>query len=372
MLLTETEGKALLSAAGVAVPAGVTLRSPAGLKRLKLPFPVAVKAQVASGGRGKAGGVRRASDLAEAEKASEAILATRFQGEKPRALLVERWLDVAREVYLSVTIDGRAGGYVLLYASLGGVEIESEPPPLRYEIGAPRNFRAAALRQLIEPAESDPSLRERIVALARRLLFLAVSRDCTTVEINPLLLLKDGSLIAGDAKVVRDDSAAYRQGDIAAALAAQKAREDTDVRRCQEANLMLVWLEGSIGLLSSGAGMTMAAMDAIESAGGKPACFLDCSGNPTPAGFDLAFHLLDRKPQVQAILVSMFGGGLQMDRVARTLTDLMARRRSAKPVIFRLNGTNADKASALLDDKGLVNYPTLELAVAAAVAGAPA
>lgn len=372
MLMFEAEGKALLAGAGLPIPAGARLVSdPAGVAGLPLTFPLAAKAQVRSGGRGKTGGVRRCDGPAEAEAAVAAILGTRFGGELPSGVLLEPWLPIAREMYLSVVVDGRAGGFVALYAPEGGVEVESGPPPLRYEFGLPRNFRAHEFRRLLETAEADRAVRERVIALTRRLLQVAAAQDCTTVEINPLIRLQDGNLVLGDAKVVRDDATAFRHADLEAALAAERMREAEDVRRCQDASLMLVWLDGEVGLISGGAGMTMAAMDAIAAAGGAPACFLDTSGNPTPAGFGLAFELLDRNPGVRAILVSMFGGGLHTDRVARTLVGILeARGAGAKPVVLRLQGTGSEAATAILAAAGHPNHTSLEDAVAEAVARA--
>jgi len=372
MLMLEAEGKALLAGAGLPIPPGGRLvRTPEDLAGLPLEFPLAAKAQVRSGGRGKAGGVRRCDSPADLEAAVAGILGTRFGGELPAGVLLEPWLPIAREMYLSIVVDGRAGGFVVLYAPEGGVEIESGPPPLRYAFGLPRDFRAHEFRRLLEPVEADRAVRERVVALARRLVQLAAAHDCTTVEINPLIRLQDGNLVLGDAKVVRDDAAAFRHADLEAALAAERAREAEDVRRCQDASLMLVWLEGEVGLISGGAGMTMAAMDAIAAAGGAPACFLDTSGNPTPAGFGLAFELLDRNPGVRAILVSMFGGGLHTDRVARTLVGILAMRGPlAKPVVLRLQGTGSEAATEILAAAGHANHASLEEAVAQAVAHA--
>ncbi len=367
MLLNEARGKRLLAAAGIAVPVGIEITTPAAVAGARFAFPVAVKAQVASGGRGLAGGVRRCNSEAEVSEAAAAILSTRFSGLLPSTVLVEPWLAIARELYLSVVIDGRAGGFVVLYAPKGGVDIETGPKPLAYPVGLARNFRAHVFRALLESVEHDRKLLEQIVALARRLLRLAEAADCTTIEINPLAVLADGSLTAADAKIVRDDAAAWRHADIATALEQARAAETEDVRRCLDANLMLVWLEGEVGLLSGGAGMTMAAMDAIEAAGGHAACFLDCSGNPTPAGFGLALELLDSNPTVRSILVSMFGGGLQMDRVARTLIELLRNRSSTKPLVLRLDGTRGDVATTLLADAGFANHRALGPAVSEAV-----
>ena len=367
MLLNEHEGKRLLQEAGVSIPSGFIIRTAAALSRRKVQFPVAVKAQVAAGGRGKAGGVVRAATRASMLSAARRILASRFSGERPSALLIEPWLDIERELYLSVTIDPAADGYAVLYSPRGGVDVESAEPPARYAVGAARNFRAHALRVILLPVEPDPAVRDRVIALARRLIELASSRDCTTVEINPLAMLSDGALIAADAKLVRDEYAAYRQADIRIAAEASRKRQPRLIARALAGDLMLVWLDGDVGLISGGAGMTMAAMDLIGEAGGTPACFLDCSNNPTPEGYRLSFQLLDSEPRVKVILVSIFGGLTQMDRVARVMRDIMCERKSRKPVVFRLNGTHAKMIDDIFAGTGIVNRLNLEVAVAEAV-----
>jgi succinyl-CoA synthetase beta subunit len=364
MLVTEAHGKVLLRAAAVATPSSQELRSLDEVRACRIDLPVAVKAQVAAGGRGKAGGIRKASSAAELEEAFGAIMAMRFAGEAPASVLVETWLEIERELYLAVAIDSRVGGFNVLYSPRGGVNIEDGPPPLSYPVGLARNFRAHVFRGLLEPVEPDARVRERVISVARRLLDIALANECTTVEINPLVVAKSGALVAADAKIVLDEAAAFRRAETAAAIATTREKADRGIRLCEEADLMLVWLDGEIGLISGGAGMTMAAMDAIDGAGAQPACFLDVSGNPTPAGFGLAFDLLDRAPKVKGILVSMFGGGLHTDRVAKTLVELLGKRTSVKPVTLRLNGTRSDLATTILRDGGHQNHATLEAAVA--------
>lgn len=370
MLLLEFEGKALLREAGVTVPRGIVMRGSGALPRGKISYPVAIKAQVAAGGRGKAGGVVKAESAAQAKRAAKHILGCKFGGEYPRAVLLEPWLPIKRELYLSVTVDGAADGYTVLYSPRGGVDVERGVPPVRYNVGRLDNFRAYRLRELLAGAEADASVRERVISVARRLILLAGRRECTTVEINPLAVLADGSVIAADAKVVRDDHAAFRVADIGTALEQARKRERPAIARALAGKLMLVWLDGEVGLISGGAGMTMAAMDLIADAGGKPACFLDCSNNPTPDGYQLAFDLLDKEPEVRVILVSIFGGLTQMDRAARTMCDIMRSRKSKKTVVFRLNGTNAGKANELFAAAGLHNHESLEDAIKETVAAA--
>lgn len=362
MLMTEHAGKCLLMAHGVPVPAGTLVRKSTDVRKWRGAYPVALKVQVSSGGRGKAGGVLRAGDEEQAQKGAEALFKRQFGGECPTSLLVEPWVTHSRELYLAVTIDGHTGGYVVLYGGAGGVDVEQHVPH-KYAFGSPRDFRAHDLRALLADIEQDASLRERIIGLARRLVFVATATDALTVEINPLAVLPDGKLLALDAKVVRDEAAAFRQSDVAEEIKRARKRESHMVRKALEGNLMMVGLDGEIGLISGGAGMTMAGMDLIADAGLKPACFLDCSSNPTPAGYQLAFEVLDAEPKVKAILVSIFGGGTQIDRVAKVMNDIMTKRKSAKPVVFRMNGTGRDKADALMQEFNLYNHPTLESAI---------
>ncbi|MBI4081687.1 MAG: hypothetical protein HY423_03660 [Candidatus Lambdaproteobacteria bacterium] len=367
MLLLEHEGKALLAAHRVPVPRGLVVRSPAEVDWARLAYPVAVKAQVAAGGRGKAGGVVRADGAVMARAAAERLLSATFNGAPTEAVLVEAWLAIERELYLSVVVDGEAEGYSVLYAPRGGVDVEAGPPPARYPVGPPEAFRSWRLREELAPVEPDGRLREQVVTLGRRLLELAVAQDCLQVEVNPLALLQHGGLMAADVRLVLDEAAAHRSALVHGHLRAAQARESDPVRRCLEGRLMLVPLDGNVGLISGGAGMTMAAMDLIQAAGGRPAGFLDCSNNPTPQGYRLAFELLDADPAVRVILVSIFGGATDMERVARTMRTIMGERRAAKPVVFRLNGTYAERIPGVFAEAGLHNHPTLEEAVGASV-----
>jgi succinyl-CoA synthetase beta subunit len=193
--------------------------------------------------------------------------------------------------------------------------------------------------------------------------------DCSTIEINPLAKLTDGSLVAADAKVARDEWAHFRNAQIHGMREADKQRADALLRASLEMGHMYVRLDGDIGLISGGAGMTMAAMDMIAEQGGHPACFLDASPGPTSTrGYRPALAMLDADPQVKVILVSVFGGGTQMQRVANSMKELMAERKSTKPIVFRLDGTNVDQVPGILAQFGAHNHARLEEAVAEAVA----
>jgi len=372
MMMLEHEGKKLLDSVGIGVPKGMVV-SPGTAAAAKASgrirdYPVAVKAQVRSGGRGKQGGVMKAENREALDAAVKRLSETDFGGERPEALLIEPWLPIERETFLSVAVDGRADGYVVLYSPRGGVDIEEGPPPARYSVGAAHRFRAHEMRRVLQDAEPDYQVSEKVITIAQRLVRTAALHDCTTIEINPLVKLAEGGMVAADAKVVRDEWAAFRNREIAGELGQAKRRVDRLLRDCLNMQHMYVRLEGDIAMISGGAGMTMAVMDMIAEQGGRPACFLDCSPGPTSArGYRPAFAMLDADPRVKVILVSVFGGGTQMQRVANAMKEIMATRKSRKPVVYRLDGTNVDQVPAIFSEFGAHNHARLEDAVGEAV-----
>lgn len=369
MMMLECDAKQLLASVGVNVPPGTIWRKGDPPQDIRVSaYPIAVKAQVRSGGRGKQGGVQQVTDAAALAATANRLFETEFGGEKPEALLIEPWLAIEHEAYLCVAVDGRAEGYVVMYAPRGGVDIEEGPPPARYPVGAPWNFRAHELRKILKDVEPDYQWREKVIALAQRLVRVASMHDCSTIEINPLAKVAGGALIAADAKVVRDEWAHFRNQEIHALREAEKGRVGRMLRDCLDMGHMYVRLDGDIGLISGGAGMTMAAMDMIAEQGGRPACFLDVSPGPTSArGYRPALAMLDADPQVKVILVSVFGGGTQMQRVANSVKELMAGRKSKKPVVLRLDGTNVDQVPGIFAEFGAHNHARLEDAVSEAV-----
>jgi succinyl-CoA synthetase beta subunit len=372
MMLLEYEGKALLRSVGIRVPDGLVIRSMENLfselRNSPLSYPVAVKAQIESGGRGKAGGIIRAESDDQVISACTQLFGSRISGMSPNALLIESWLPMERELYLSVVADGASDGYAVLFSAVGGIEVEEHNRLVKYPVGAPWRFRSQKLRTVLEVTELDFQVREKVIALSQRLVATAASRDCTTIEINPLAQLVDGDLVALDAKVIFDEWAAFRNQTIRDLKQRSKDRAPELLQHCLEMQHMYVPLDGDIGLISGGAGMTMAAMDLIQEFGGRPACFLDCSPGPTSTrGYRPAFALLDADPRVRVLLVSIFGGGTQMQRVATAMKEVMSVRTSTKPVVFRLNGTNVDQVPAIFAEFGATNHARLEDAVVSAI-----
>lgn len=366
--LTEHQAKAVLARWGLPVPSSVLVESEesAVLAAERLGGEVVVKAQVPAGGRGKAGGVRVASVPSLASAAFAAVTSVAIDGLTAVSALVEPRLEVAAECYLAIVLDGEARGPVLLFGAEGGMEVESAAPPLRLVLRDDGGVSAAAFRRAAYSAGVAPDLAERVLSLAGRLAAAYRALDAQLIEVNPLGVTAGGDLVALDARLVVDDHALFRQPELAALVKSITPRPEADLVR-ERTRLEFVRLGGSLGLISGGAGMTMAVMDLIDELGASPACFLDCSANPTLEGYGAGLDLLLEDPGVKAVLVSIFGGLTHVDRVARTLVSLIQLKSPTKPITIRLMGTHVEAAEVVLAQAGLRNIRDLRSAVAQAV-----
>lgn len=364
MLLTEAVAKRVLRSSLIKTAEGVLIDDYAELAaRKNWTFPLAAKAEVSAGGRGKSGGIIRCTNHTELKSAFEQIMGMTFSGEVPRGVLVEPWLEIEREIYLSVVVDPSAEGFAILYSPTGGVDVEDSENIVRYEFGCLENFRRYHLRKILSGVEDDEDLIQHLLSISNRLLQVALRFEATMVEINPLAVTA-GSLTAVDAKIVLDETASFRNELTTQQIDVARAHEDETTAACRRARLVFIPMGGSVGLISGGAGMTMRAMDAVDEAGAEPAGFLDISNNPTPAGVRAAFEALQSLENVDRILVSIFGGGLDVGRLAKTIMDLWESKLIRLPVAFRLAGSGGDMATQLLGKYGFVNHQTLEVAVA--------
>lgn len=378
--LLEHQAKAILGEAGIPVPPGrlAATAEEAARSAREIGFPVAVKTQVPAGGRGKAGGVVRADSAGEAAAAFVRVTGTAVDDLLGARVLVEPWRSAEREMYLGLTIDPEQAAPVLLLGSAGGVDVEGDP--------AGRHMAAIPLDPLYGPRPyqvrrackalglADAAARP-LAALAARVFGVFRDWDCVTLEINPLALVRGGELVALDARLVVDDAALFRQPAALHRWEESEPKRESEVLRFRH-RLEYVRLGGSIGLISGGAGMTMAAMDLLRLAGGEAACFLDCSNNATEDGYTHALRLVAGDPRVHVILIHIFGGLTRMDRVAEAVLRALARVRPAQPVVIRLAGTGEERARAVLTGAGLAPCGTMAESVrravdlAAAAAGA--
>lgn len=350
MKLTEYQAKQLLAQHGITIPNGqlVTSVDDARAAADALGGRVAVKAQVRSGGRGKAGGIAIVASADEAADAATRLLGSELNGETVNELLVEQAVDIASEKYLSVMIDPSAGRPLLMRSDEGGVEIESMTEGIERTIVPAAGFDAP-----------DPFTGRVIEAFA--------ALDALLVEINPLAVTTDGTMIALDAKIELDDSAHYRQEHPPSDPTEGTERE----RAAAELGLRLIELGGDIAVLANGAGLTMATMDAIVHAGGSPANFLEIGGDAytkaTPA-----LELVLAQPGVRSLLVNFCGAFARCDVMTAGVIEAWTSLEPDIPINFMISGTGQDEARAMVRELGHDPHPSMESAVTAAVAAAKA
>jgi succinyl-CoA synthetase beta subunit len=378
MNLHEYQAKDLFRSFGIPVPAGRVAGSPeeavAAAQSLGGPIWV-VKAQVHAGGRGKAGGVKVVRDLEAVRAAAAGMLGRRLvtaqtgaEGLPIDKVYVESGSQIAREVYLSLTLNRDKGRIALIASVAGGMDIEEVAAHTPEKIVSVAVHPAAGLQpyQCRKLAFALGFAGPQIAAfqkIAVALYQLYVERDASLVEINPLIVTQTGELLALDAKINIDDNALFRQPELAASRDA--AQEDPMERRAAEHDLNYVSLDGNIACMVNGAGLAMATMDLIKLHGGKPANFLDVGGGATSERVTAAFQLILSNPNVQAILVNIFGGIVRCDLIAEGVINAVKHVGVKVPVVVRLEGTNAPQAREMLAKSGLTITPAGDLTDAA-------
>ena len=378
MDLFEYQGKDLFAAAGLPVLPSRLVRDAADAERAagELGFPVAVKAQVLTGGRGKAGGVRVVRGPEELRETVETILGLTIKGKPVRAVLLERGAAVLRELYLAITLDRHAKSPLVIFSTRGGMDIEqvaTDDPAalLRPPLHAASQSCDEACRAVVAAAGlHDLGLDEALADVVRRLWALYRERDASLLEINPLAVVDDPvRLIALDAKVTIDDNALYRQPD----LAAQRPDEDARERAAREAGVTYLTLDGDIGVLGNGAGLVMSTLDMIGAAGGAAADFCDIGGGARADRIAAALDIITADERTRALLINIFGGITRGDEVARGVLAWSAGRDIDLPLVVRLDGNNAAEGLRLLAEAaidGLAVTQSAQEAVAAVVSAA--
>jgi succinyl-CoA synthetase beta subunit len=390
MDLFEYQGKQLFGAGGIPV-ARSTMVHPQGPDPLEvvgaLGLPLVVKAQVLTGGRGKAGGVRVARTRDDLTRDVAEIMAMTIRGKRVVGVLLEEAVDIDRELYLALAVDRAAKRPLLLFSVRGGVDIEAvardEPQALvRQHIDPLAGLHDTQIAELVERAGFAGGLAEQFAALVGGLWRLFCAHDATLVEINPLVVTRGGRLIALDAKVTLDGNAAFRHPE----WAAYETDADERERRAAEAGINYVSLDGDIGVLGNGAGMVMSTLDLIAEAGGAAANFLDVGGGariwggggggPRPPPPPAALDLILADARVRALCVTIFGGITRCDEVAHALVNVLSAKGAAGaglPVVVRLDGNGAAEGRDIVAQAalpGVQTAATVWQAVQAAVAAA--
>ena len=366
MKIHEYQAAELFKQYGVSVPDGATATTPEealAVARALGNGPYVVKAQVHSGGRGKAGGVKFAATPEEArEKAAQILgmtLVTRQtgpQGRLVRRVLVNRAMEIRGEYYLSLTVDAARERVVMIASGAGGMEIEEtakEAPEKIFTIELDPflgmtgyQAREAARRLGLTQAQTG-----QFVALARGLYRLFFEKDCSLVEINPLAVDGEGNLVAADAKVNFDDNALFRHPDIQALRDVHE--EEPRETEAAKFDLNYIGLDGDIGCMVNGAGLAMATMDIIQAFGGSPANFLDVGGGATAEKVAGAFSILLSDSKVRCIFINIFGGIMRCDVIAEGVVEAARKLDVKVPLVVRLEGTNAEAGKQILAASGL-------------------
>ncbi|MBU0483586.1 MAG: ADP-forming succinate--CoA ligase subunit beta [Proteobacteria bacterium] len=378
MKIHEYQAKELFRNAGVTVPEGFVAQTPdeavQAAKRLPS-YPVVVKAQIHAGGRGKGGGVVLAADELEVRKAAEKILGmilvtqqTGSVGRKVGTVLVEQGLEIRSELYLSLVPDRATAGIMIIASRSGGMNIEevaaSDPDKIiRVQINPLIGIQAFHLRQAAFGLALSPALAGKFSTLLKKLYQLFIEKDCALLEINPLVITADDHLVALDAKIEIDSSALYRQQEIAAWR--DENEEDPLELEASRAGLNYINLNGNIGNMVNGAGLAMATMDLIKSAGAEPANFLDVGGGASAEMVEEGFRIILSDPKVKGILINIFGGILRCDVLAEGVVQAARKTGISIPVVIRMEGTNVEKGRTILNQSGLNLINAVDLADAA-------
>jgi succinyl-CoA synthetase beta subunit len=359
--LYEYQGKELFRRFGIPVSEGRVASTPEEARAAaeELGGQVVVKAQVLTGGRGKAGGIKLAEGPDEAEQHAQAILGMDIRGHVVRRLWVEKASDIAKEYYLSVTFDRGDKQALFMFTKEGGIDIEEiaaeRPEALaRLHVDPLEGFQPYQARRLVYDAGiDDAGEQKQILTIVGRLYEAFVGSDATLCEINPLIVTPDGEVKALDSKFTIDDNALYKHPDVAEMR--DPEAYPPEERAAREKNVTYVKLDGEVGILGNGAGLVMSTLDVIALAGGRPANFCDLGGGGDAQGVVDALEVITADPQVKSILFNIFGGITRCDEVARGILQALERIEIDEPIVVRFDGTNAEEARRLIAEAGSDN-----------------
>ncbi len=383
MKIHEFQAKQILAKFGIPIPSGKVAYTPAEARSVaeELGGKVVVKAQIHAGGRGKGGGVKLASDAAEAEEHAEEIIEMQLithqtgpEGQKVKQVLVEEATDIDRELYLGIVLDRATSSLVVMASQAGGMDIEqvAEETPekiLKETIDPGIGLQAFQARRLAFGLGLEGDAFKQGVRFIATLAKTFEATDSSLAEINPLVVTKDNQIVALDAKINIDDNALYLHKDIQELR--DKDEEDPLEVEASEFELNYIKLDGEVGCMVNGAGLAMATMDIIKYAGSSPANFLDVGGGTNVERVRNAFRILISDTDVRAVFINIFGGIVRCDRVAQGVVEALGTLDVKIPLIVRLQGTNAEEGARILDESDLEFTVALELREAAeAVASA--
>ena len=357
MKLLEYQAKEMLASLGIAIPPGKIARTPdeaaAACSELG---PVAVKAQVPVGGRGKAGGIKLAKTPEEARAAAGQIIGMDIKGFKVPLVYCESALEIGRELYLGFTVDRDARANILMLSAKGGIDIEqvAEDSPESIARLYPNPWRGPLdfeLNQLVYRAGLG-ELARPLSGMIKKLYRAIPDLDAITAEINPLVVTKSGELIAGDAKLEVDDNAMWRHKDLEQRFGADLEGDPYEVE-AKKRGLTYVSLDGEIGIIGNGAGLCLSTLDLVQRAGGRAANFCDLGGGAKAEAVENALAVILMNPRVKGVLMNVFGGITRGDEVAKGLVAARDKLKMQLPLVVRLSGTREEEGRKILKENGI-------------------
>lgn len=329
----------------------------------ELGFPFVIKIQVPVGGRGKAGGIQKCHNMDEFDLKYPHVLNMEIKGERARAILLEKMVNIKKELYLSLFLNRSKRCYTVIASADGGVEIESVRNQIIKEIGL-GDIDGTVARQVADEMGLEGRSADDLVNVLQKLSTITIEKEAELTEINPLAILEDGSLLALDGKIVTDDNAGFRQPEM------QKYQEKTEIEeRAEKSGFSLVELDGNIAVVGNGAGLVMSTLDMLSDNGGRPACFLDVGGGATTESVYEALTLISKMDRVKAILVNLYGGIVKTTTVASAFIKAYENGLIDLPVYSRLKGTESEKAQDMLKSSKTKMFDSVEEAINAAVMG---
>ena len=365
MRLLEYQAKELFKEFGIRIPPSLASKDiEQGRKDAKeLGFPFVIKIQVPVGGRGKAGGIQKCHNEDEFELKYPQVLGLTIKGEKARAILLEKMVEIKKELYLSLFLNRGKRCYTVIASADGGVEIESVKSQIIREVGLGKVEEDVA-RDVAKEMNLEGKSADDLVEILQKLSKLTIEKETELVEINPLVVLDDDSLMALDGKVITDDNSNFRHEEL------QKYQERSEIeKRAEKSGFSLVELDGNIAVVGNGAGLVMSTLDMLSDNGGKPACFLDVGGGATPESVYEALTLISKMNKVKGILVNLYGGIVKTTTVASAFVKAYEKNLIDLPVFARLEGAESEKSKEMLKDTKTKMFDTVEEAINAAVLG---
>jgi len=355
MKLFEYRGKELFNKYGINVPKGKLVNNDKDFSELKYPF--VLKAQVPVGGRGKAGGIQSVKNDKEAKEQLSKILGMDIKGFKVGKVLAEEKVGIKKELYMSIMLDRSKKTPLLMISGSGGMDIESVPDDQIFKewINPFIGLQPFHIRGTISKLEIEKEEGKQVGKVLSKLYKMFREYDCELVEINPLIISNDGNVIALDSKVIINDDALYRHTDLVA-----ENVELTELEKdAKEKGIAFIQLDGNIGVIANGAGLTMATLDALTHYDGNAGVFLDLGGTDDPEKVMQAFELM-KKAKPSVIFLNLFGGITKCDTVAKGVKAVITKEGIDCPVITRIKGMNEEKAKDILKDAGLITAATLQ------------